>query len=83
MGSETIKKVDGLDCTPTWETMMGVILNRWDSANDKAREAFRQECMVCAHLADQRNKLVRELKAGKDFPKSVLTFFGDITPEEV
>lgn len=62
MGSETIKEVDTIDVTPTWETMMGVILRVWDTASQESKALLRVELLRCACIADERNAAVGELE---------------------
>lgn len=60
MGSNT-HEVETIDCTPTWETMMSVILRVWPKASEASKSEFRIEMLRCARIADQRNELAKEL----------------------
>lgn len=57
------KKMNIIDCTPTWEGIMDIHIRCLENpkASESAKEGARIEIMRAAKLADERNVLVREL----------------------
>lgn len=49
-----------IDCTPTWEGILPVLLTLLENGNAQGKATAKAELVKMAKLADERNAMVKE-----------------------